>query len=149
MHRIVACILSTSIFLVAANTGAPPTSFADDGNLKAGGIEKIIFSGGTGLVATDSAKAVPSSGSCAAGAGGGSSEVTDLGPNDSAGTTSADAEFTFTNGGTYKLCYKVTGGSYEQVGSSLISVIGAPSSFSIGRIWGQSRGWEQTVSVGV
>ena len=80
----------------------------------------------------DLAKVVASSGDCTAAAGGGSSEVTDLGPNDAVGVTTAQAAFTFPLDGTFKICYKLSGGSYMQVGTALLTVKGPPRSFATG-----------------
>ena len=116
-------------------SGVTPTEFTDDGSVEAGGSETITLTGGTGMNranGTNWVKAVVSSGTCVDAAGGGSSEVTDLGPDDSTGVSSGEAAFTFGLSGTYKLCYKfAVGSSYNQIGSSLLTVIKAsPVAFS-------------------
>ena len=97
-------------------------------NITTGTSMTIAFSGGSALdlaSGQDAAKVVLSSGDCSSGAaGGGTSEVTDLGPDDSTSATSATAAFTWTSAGTYKVCYKVDGGSYAQVGTSTVTVSG-------------------------
>ena len=50
--------------------------------------------------------------------------MTDLGPNDADDiTTTATASFVFTVAGTYKVCYRVWGGSWAQVGSNTDTVV--------------------------
>ena len=55
----------------------------------------------------DSVKAVAITQSCTHAAAGGSTEVTDLGPDDSQGVSSATATLSFTEGGTYKVRVRV------------------------------------------
>ena len=112
-----------------------PTGYSDDGAVTTGGTETINIVGGTGFNLSngngDSAKMVSDSGNCSDAAGGGTSEMTDLGPDDANGAAAATATFNFTVAGKYKLCYKVSGGTYIQVGSSLLTVIGtAPTGYS-------------------
>ena len=91
----------------------------------------------------DTAKMVDKMGSCASdAAAGGTAEVTDLGPNDAKGVSNATANFTFTSTGSYKLCYKVEGGSYQQVGTGSVLVKGVPPTSFIdngGFIIGQAK----------
>ena len=79
----------------------------------------------------DNAKAIGSAGDCGTdAAAGGTSIVTNLGPDDSADATSATAAFTWTSLGQYKLCYQLKGGSYTEI-TPLITVYGsAPTLFS-------------------
>ena len=113
--------------------GSPPTSFKDDGQSSTGGRETITLTGGTGLDRSnggDTAKMVLGSDTCAYQTAGGTSEVTDLGPDDSKAATNVTATFIVTIAGTYKLCYKVFGGAYTQIGTKQWTVLGVnPTSF--------------------
>ena len=66
-------------------------------------------------------KMVGASDDCSAATAGGAAEVTDLGPDDASDETSATASFTFTIAGSYKVCYKVAGGSWAQVGTGTVA----------------------------
>ena len=69
-------------------------------------------------------------GSWADDAAGGTSVDSNLGPNDALSATTASAAFTFTTAGTYKVCYKVLGGSWTRVGTGQIAVTGVkPTGF--------------------
>jgi hypothetical protein len=112
-----------------------PTVFSDDGAVATGAGEIITMTSGSGLklmsTSGDAAKAVTSSGACSDAAAGGTSEVTDLGPDNADDATQAKASFTFTIAGDYKVCYKLAGGTYAQVGSSTLTVNAvAPTGFS-------------------
>ena len=74
----------------------------------------------------DAIKAVYSNNSCNDAPNGGSFEVTDLEPNDSVNGGTAVASFNFSVARPYKLCYKVDGRGYVQVGSSLLTIVGVP-----------------------
>jgi hypothetical protein len=95
---------------------------------------KLRLTGGVGLALApgqDSAKVVASTATCSESSGGGTSEVTDLGPNDSSGGTSAGVVFTFTTPGAYKVCYKLGSMSYAQVGSGAVAIAGVtPTGFT-------------------
>ena len=101
--------------------GVMPTAYTDDGALFTDSTETLSFTGGTGLKLAsgyDSAIVVASSGTCAATLdyvmAGGTSPVTDLGPDDADGATTATANFSFTIAGTYIVCYQVYRGTYTQ-----------------------------------
>merc|ERR1712046_489000 len=105
--------------------GVVPTAFTVNSLLSTGVAETISFSSGSGLITNngaDAAKVVLSTSTCSNAAEGGTSEVTDLGSGDAEGLTAATAVFTFNVAGTYKVCYKVSGGSYSQVSSTTIEV---------------------------
>jgi len=123
-------------------TASPSAWSAPSGTITTGTSITMTFSGGRGLnlaAGQDASKMVLSSGGCsAAAAAGGTSEVTDLGPDDSTSATSASAAFTWTSAGMYKVCYKLAGGSYAQVGTSAITVT-PPAVCSNSTQWDQSR----------
>jgi len=130
-------------FPLICRAGAYPSAWsAPSGTIATGTSITMTFSGGRGLnlaAGQDAAKVVLSSGDCSsAAAGGGTSEVTDLGPDDSTSATSASAAFTWTSAGMYKVCYKLAGGSYAQVGTSAITVT-PPAVCSNSTQWDQSR----------
>ena len=53
-------------------------------------------------------------------------EKLDLGPNDATDVTSAEATFSFTTPGTYRMCYRTAlGNMYAQVGEPLVVSAGA------------------------
>ena len=56
----------------------------------------------------------------------GTTEAVNPGLTLSSDATSATAGFTFDIADTYKVCYKVDGGSYVQVGTSLLTTVGVP-----------------------
>ena len=61
----------------------------------------------------------------------GAAEVTDLGPGDSVGATAAQFEMTFSHAGAFKICYKLAGGAYEDIGAVLLMVNAtAPTAFT-------------------
>ena len=49
-------------------------------------------------------------------------QATDLGDDDSEAGTQATASFTIKEAGSFKVCYKLSSGSYVQVGSKFLSV---------------------------
>ena len=83
----------------------------------------VIMSGGSGLrlgSGQDSAKVIMSSGNCLKDApGGGTQEVTNLGPNDGSGSSTATAVFRWKVAGTFQLCYRVAAGEYIRVGENI------------------------------
>ena len=110
--------------------GAAPTSWSVPDPQLVGsqikvqtGPHAVTFEGGCGLnLATgqDSVKAVAVSGSCAGAAGGGTSAVNDLGPNDSTTATMATANFTWSDTGLYMLCYRMaSSNTYVKVGKEI------------------------------
>ena len=61
----------------------------------------------------------------------GAAEVTDLGPGDSVGTNAAQFEMAFSHAGAFKICYKLAGGAYEEVGAVVFMVNAtAPTAFT-------------------
>ena len=61
----------------------------------------------------------------------GAAEVTDLGPGDSVGATAAQFEMAFSHAGAFKICYKLAGGTYEEVGAVVFMVNAtAPTAFT-------------------
>ena len=101
-------------------------AYVPTGNFRKNVPATVIFSGGNSLNSNsgqDSAKVVAASGSCEDSPYSGISEVTDLGPGDDYATSSktVTAHFTFTQAGQYKVCYKVAGGSYTEVGNTIIA----------------------------
>jgi len=104
---------------------ARPQQYTSDGSVTAGTVEPIVFAGGSGLrlgAGQDSAKMVSSAGNCSEAPVGGTVEVTDLGPDDSEGTTTATASFTFSpnSTGVHTVCYRLAGGSYSAIGQPVI-----------------------------
>ena len=119
--------VGSSTLTVAA---VAPTAFSDDGAVTTGSSETITFLDGNGLnllTGGDSSKIVSSNDTCAYQVAGGTSEVTDLGPDNSQGSVNATAAFSFTIAGSYKVCYKVAGeNDYRQVGAELLIVLAVP-----------------------
>ena len=64
-----------------------------------------------------SAKVVSATAMCNETAAGGTSEVSDLGPDNREAAVGATATFTFSTAAQYKVCFKVTGENYKQVPS--------------------------------
>ena len=104
-----------------------PTGFCTNGAVSTGSAVILTLTGGSGLHlgdGEDNAKVVASTGQCATNsAAGGNPEVTNLGADESDVAASfvqahnVTTAFTFTNAGSYKMCYKLTDGSYAQVGT--------------------------------
>ena len=83
----------------------------------------------------DAAKVVLSTESCAAVPANGTSEIIDLDPGDSNEADSATVSWDIAIAGSYKVCYKLAGGVYSQVGTELATVYGVlPVSFAHGSI---------------
>lgn len=85
-----------------------PTHYAGDGGLIVGSVEPVTVSGGSGLdrrPGQDAMKVVEAAGNCSHQPAGGTSEVTDLGPDDQYenATSWATASFTFSSGGSYQV----------------------------------------------
>ena len=97
----------------------------------AGQYEAITFSSGSGLqlgAGRDAAKVVRTTDDCNGLPAGGTVEVTNLGPDDTVGTSQAYASFTFDHTDSdkeYTVCYRVYGGVYVPVGSKLVVQPGA------------------------
>jgi hypothetical protein len=70
----------------------------------------------------DAAKVVLASATCASAHAVGTTEVTNLGPADNVGATTAQFQIVFTHVGVYKVCYKLSGSAYEMVGTGLLTV---------------------------
>jgi hypothetical protein len=119
----------------------PPTLYTVDSNSV--GPVVVSFTDGSELDRRpgvgNTAKIVAENDECSSGpAAGGTGEVTNLGPDDSFGdaVTSAEATFTFTSAGTYKVCYNMPLFGYQSVGY-LLSIGGAtspPTQYSAARI---------------
>ena len=107
-----------------------PTSLSHDGSVGQwvwGNLlddETFSFTGGSGLKLAsggDSAKLVAPNVACGSGAAAiGTSEVTDLGPDNTDGAMEATITLTLQTGGDYKVCYRLAGGTYTQVGSNML-----------------------------
>ena len=109
-----------------------PTAWSVPGNEAYAGQPTIItVSGAFGLKLgdnQDSAKIVPVDFTCLSNS---TLEVTNLGPGDSIGAASAQFEVVFTYTGTYKVCYRLDGGTYVHVGTTALVVYStAPNSRS-------------------
>ena len=111
--------------------GVVPTGFQDDGKVymseDAAITEFIHLHGGSGMNIAggkDSLKVVDWHDACdtATSTAGGSSEVTDLGNDDANDATTAAASLQFNGAGSFKVCYKLYGGNYTQVGTDLLTV---------------------------
>ena len=115
--------------------GTAPASLSIAGPTNTGSALTMTLSGGSGLALgsnQDAAKAVDGSSTCTSSSAGDSSEVLDLGPDNEVGATIATAQVKFSAAGVYYVCYKVEGGSYVQVGSSTLTVLGvSPSRFQL------------------
>ena len=99
----------------------------------AGSPATVSLSGGSLLNLAsdqDAAKVVQSSGTCADAAAGGTVVVTNLGPDDSQSATTATAQFTWTQAGSFQVCYQPAGGVYASVGGSITVSAVAPSSYT-------------------
>ena len=78
----------------------------------------------------DSAKVVSQSNNCAASPAPGTSVVSDLGPDDKTNAETATISINFSQAGSYKVCYKVPGRNFVQVGATLLVVSAVlPTSF--------------------
>ena len=97
---------------------SPPNSFTHDSTVVTATVERITLHGGAGLLISsggDAVKLVDGSGACTDAPGGGTTEITDLGPDDSADATTVEMDVTFTSSGSFKVCYKTANGNYVQV----------------------------------
>ena len=65
---------------------------------------------------------MPSSQTCADKSAGGTIEITNLGPTDAQHARNAQGTIVSAISGSFKICYKLLGGRYEQVGTSLVNV---------------------------
>ena len=120
--------------ILAVTEAVPPLSYTP--STEPGAVlnteQTFSFSSGMKLQlgpGKDSVKAVLATGDCISAPAGGSSEVTNLGPDDGSSATTAEVGMTFSSEGEYRLCYRVYGGTYELVGEAFL-VRKPPGSFS-------------------
>ena len=104
---------------ILAVYAAMPTSHNHNGEVKIGIPTTFTMTGGAGLQLgemQDTVKVVSSLSSCLTGdPDGGTTSVTNLGPDDGVGATIATGQFTWSVPGLYKLCYKSLGLNYTKV----------------------------------
>ena len=114
--------------------GVAPTLWSINSTVYTAKQFTLSFDGGSGLKldgSGDSAKIVSNESSCSNSSAGGTTVVTELGPDDMDGASAAMANFTFQTGGYYLVCYKVLGGSWAQVSDEIITVVGvAPTTYT-------------------
>ena len=130
-------------------TADPPTAF-NPLYLSTGSSQTFTITGGSKLnlgPGSDAAAVVESKNTCTAASGSGSLEAKDLGPNDDGGATEATAVVTVKKAGTYKVCYKLNGGTYSRVGGELLTFSAtAPTSFTPTKWTPGKLGWFPVLS---